>query len=243
MKRRAGVDEALPRGSGKAAAVENMFDTIAPRYDLINRLMTFGMDRRWRRQTVAALALRAGDRVADLACGTGDLCDEIGRSGLMAIGFDVSAGMLAAAHTKAPLVRADVIRLPLAEGSVAGATCGFALRNLTDLEAFLAELARVVRPGGRIALLEVAEPSNAALRFGHKLYFTGVVPRIGSALSDGAAYRYLPRSVAYLPPVAELLAAVERAGFADVTRRTMSGGVVQLIVGRRADAPAAGTPA
>jgi demethylmenaquinone methyltransferase/2-methoxy-6-polyprenyl-1,4-benzoquinol methylase len=233
MKRHARTEEVLPRGAGKAQAVEEMFDTIAPRYDLINRLMTFGMDHRWRRQTVAALGLGGGARVADLACGTGDLCDEIARAGLVPIGFDVSAGMLAAAHTRAPLVRADVVTLPLPDGSVGGATCGFALRNLTDLDAFLTELARVVRPEGRIALLEVAEPSNAALRFGHRLYFTGVVPRIGAALSDGAAYRYLPRSVAYLPPVGELVASVGKAGFADVSRRTMSGGVVQLIVGTR----------
>ena len=117
--------------------------------------------------------------------------------------------------------------------SVAGATCGFALRNLTDLEAFLVELSRVVRPGGRIALLEVAEPSNAALRAGHHLYFTKIVPKIGAALSDGAAYRYLPRSVAYLPPVPALLALVEKAGFSDVSRQTFSGGVVQLIAGTR----------
>ena len=227
------TEDLLPRGPGKAAVVEDMFDTIAPRYDLINRLMTFGMDRRWRRHTVAALRLAAGSTVADLACGTGDLCDEIARRGLAPIGFDVSAGMLAAAHTRAPRVRADVITLPLADASVAGATCGFALRNLTDLEAFLVELFRVVRPGGRIALLEVAEPTNAVLRAGHHLYFTKIVPKIGAALSDGAAYRYLPRSVAYLPPVPALLALVEQAGFSDVSRQTFSGGVVQLIVGTR----------
>jgi demethylmenaquinone methyltransferase/2-methoxy-6-polyprenyl-1,4-benzoquinol methylase len=210
-----------------------MFDAVAPRYDLVNRLMTFGLDRRWRRATVAALGLPERSTVVDLACGTGDLCADLARAGLSPIGFDMSSGMLAAAHTRAPLVRADIVSLPLPDSSVDGATCGFALRNLVDLPGFLAELARVVRPGGRIGLLEVAEPSNPALRLGHRIYFTRVVPWIGAALSDGAAYRYLPRSVVYLPPVDILVGAVAAAGFPDVHRRTFSGGVVQLLVGTR----------
>ncbi len=223
----------MPQGADKARAVEEMFDVVAPRYDLVNRVMTFGLDRRWRRAVVAALDLPGGSTVADLACGTGDLCADLARAGLAPIGFDLSAGMLAAAHTTVPLVRADVISLPLSDATVAGVTCGFALRNLVDLSAFLIELARVVRPGGRIGLLEVAEPSNSALRLGHNFYFTRVVPRIGAALSDGRAYRYLPRSVAYLPPVEQLVASVAAAGFGDVERTTLSGGVVQMLVGTR----------
>jgi demethylmenaquinone methyltransferase/2-methoxy-6-polyprenyl-1,4-benzoquinol methylase len=142
--------------------------------------------------------------------------------------------MLHATHTSAPLVRADVLSLPLPDSSVDGATCGFALRNLVDLRPFFEELARVVRPGGRIGLLEVAEPTNTVLRAGHHLYFTRVVPRIGAALSDGRAYRYLPRSVAYLPGVDALVREVAAAGFPDVVRQTLSGGVVQLLVGTRA---------
>ncbi len=227
------TDEALPEGTDKARAVRAMFDAVAPRYDLVNRIMTFGLDRRWRRATVAALGLPPRSTVADLACGTGDLCADLVRAGLAPIGFDLSSGMLAAAHTSVALVRADVLSLPLSDGSVDGATCGFALRNLVDLPAFLAEVARIVRPGGRIGLLEVAEPANRALRIGHRLYFTRVVPRIGAALSDGSAYRYLPRSVVYLPPVDALVDAVAAAGFPDVQRRTFSGGVVQLFVGTR----------
>jgi len=227
------TDAALPTGPDKARQVRAMFDAVAPRYDVVNRVMTFGLDKRWRRATVAALGLRDKATVADLACGTGDLCVDLGRAGLAPIGFDVSSGMLAAAHTSAPLVRADVLTLPLADGSVDGATCGFALRNLVDLPAFLAELARIVRRGGRIALLEVAEPANPLLRAGHHLYFHRMVPRIGAALSDGAAYRYLPRSVDYLPPVDVLVETVATAGFPDVRRRVFSGGVVQLLVGTR----------
>jgi demethylmenaquinone methyltransferase/2-methoxy-6-polyprenyl-1,4-benzoquinol methylase len=231
MSRR--TQEALPEGPDKAVAVRAMFDAVAPRYDLVNRIMTFGLDRRWRRITVNALGLPPGAVVADLACGTGDLCADLARRGLTPVGFDLSAGMLAAAHSTAPLVRADVLSLPLPGSSVDGATCGFALRNLVDLTGFLAELARIVRPGGRIALLEVAEPTHPALRLGHRFYFTRVVPRIGAALSDGTAYRYLPRSVVYLPPVDTLVDAVASAGFPDVERRTLSGGIVQLLVGTR----------
>ncbi|MGH9018243.1 MAG: ubiquinone/menaquinone biosynthesis methyltransferase [Acidimicrobiales bacterium] len=224
----------LPEGADKQRVVRAMFDAVAPRYDLVNRIMTFGLDRRWRRVTVAALGLPERSVVADLACGTGDLCVDLSRAGLSPLGVDLSAGMLAAAHTTAPLVRADVGRLPLPDAAVAGATCGFALRNVIDLPAFLDEVARVVRPGGRIALLEVAEPTQPLLRAGHRIYFTRVVPMIGAALSDAAAYRYLPRSVAYLPPADRLVAAVADAGFADVERRVLWGGIVQLLVGTRA---------
>lgn len=211
-----------------------MFDTIAGTYDRVNRIMTFGLDKGWRRSTVAALGLPPGATVVDLACGTGDLCDELRRSKYDVFGVDLSAGMLAAAHTAAPLARADVTRLPLGDASVDGATCGFALRNLVDIKEFLGELARVVRPGGRIALLETAEPRNAVLRFGHQLYFGRVVPRLGAALSSNAtAYRYLPRSAAYLPSPAALVEGVAMAGFPDAERRMLSGGVVQLLVGTR----------
>src|SRR5688572_29920570 len=176
-----------------------MFDAIAPRYDLVNRIMTFRMDVGWRRRAADALRLDRRSKVVDLANGTGDFCRELDRRGYRPIGVDLSFGMLAAARTDRPLVQGDCLRLPLPDRSVDGATCGFALRNFVDLGAFFAELGRVLRPGGRIALLEVAEPPNAFLRWGHQLYFGKVVPRIGGLLSDASAYRYLPKSVAYLP--------------------------------------------
>ncbi len=223
----------LPQGEEKARAVRAMFDAIAPRYDLVNRVMTFRMDVGWRRRTVRTLRLPAGSIVVDLACGTGDLCRDLQAAGYAAIGMDLSFGMLEAARTTAPLVHADALRLPLATGSVDGITCGFALRNFVDLAPFLDELARVVRPGGRIALLEVAAPENRLLRWGHGLYFGAVVPRIGALLSDGAAYRYLPRSVAYLPPPEELVALIRRAGFPDAERALLSTGIAQLLTGTR----------
>lgn len=228
------MPESLPEGEAKVQAVRSMFDAIAPRYDLVNRIMTFRMDVGWRRRTVRDLGLPSGAIVLDLACGTGDLCRELSSSGLRPIGVDLSFGMLAAARADAPLVHGDALRLPLPHASVDGVTCGFALRNFERLPPFFAELARVVRPGGRIALLEVAEPPNRILRAGHRLYFGKVVPLVGGLLSDPAAYRYLPRSVAYLPEPAAMLDQLARAGFDGVDRRLLSVGIAQLITGTRA---------
>ncbi|WP_419919842.1 ubiquinone/menaquinone biosynthesis methyltransferase [Candidatus Poriferisocius sp.] len=227
------TDPALPRGQDKVATVRSMFDTIAPRYDLLNRLLTFGMDRRWRRRSVRELNLPAGSRVLDLACGTGDLCRDLKAAGHNPLGFDLSPGMLQAARTRAPLVLADILHLPVPAQSADGATCGFALRNVADLDKLFAELARVVRPGGRVSLLEVAQPTNPVLRAGHRFYFGKVMPRIGGLLSDRAAYEYLPRSVAYLPPTPEMLALLASHGFDSIRRMPLSGGIAQLITATR----------
>jgi demethylmenaquinone methyltransferase/2-methoxy-6-polyprenyl-1,4-benzoquinol methylase len=191
------------------------------------------MDVGWRRRTVDRLGLDGGARVLDLACGTGDLCRELTRAGHLPVGVDLSFGMLAVARTSAPLVHADVLRLPVPDGSVDGVTCGFALRNLVDLAAGFAEMARVLRPGGRLALLEVGEPPNPVLRWGHGVYFGRVVPRIGAWLSDGTAYRYLPRSVAYLPAPGAMLAMLADAGFVVVGRDLLSTGIAQLVSATR----------
>ena len=229
--------EALPQGAEKVEAVRSMFDSIAPRYDLVNRIMTFRMDVGWRRKALTALALPSGSVVLDLACGTGDLCRELSDRGLRPIGVDMSFGMLAAARTSAPLVQGDVLGLPVPNGAVDGVTCGFALRNFAALEPFFGELARTIRPGGRIALLDVAEPPNRLLRFGHGIYFGKVVPFIGGLLSDPAAYRYLPRSVAYLPEPAVMLRQLAEAGFVDVERKLLAGGIAQLITATRQTPP------
>ncbi len=221
----------LPQGEEKSVAVEHMFDQIAPRYDLVNRLMTFRMDVGWRRRTVKALELPSGSMVLDLACGTGDFCNDLLRYGLDPVGLDFSAGMLNAANTDAPLIRADALRLPIPSNSVDGVTCGFALRNFTNLDEFFAEISRVLKPGGRIGLLDVAEPSNPLLRVGHSFYFGKVVPKIGALLSDRNAYRYLPKSVQYLPESHELLAGLQAVGFTDVNRTLLSGGITQLFLG------------
>lgn len=210
-----------------------MFDTIAPRYDLVNRVMTFGLDRLWRHQAVAALDLSPGSSVIDLACGTGDLCRDLQAGGHRPVGADLSLGMLRHADTDAPLVQADGLALPVRDASVDGAISGFALRNFVALPPVFAELARVIRPGGRVALLDVSTPANPVLRAGHGFYFGFVVPRIGGLLSDAAAYRYLPRSVAYLPPGDGILRMLSDAGFGAVQHRALSGGITQLITATR----------
>jgi demethylmenaquinone methyltransferase/2-methoxy-6-polyprenyl-1,4-benzoquinol methylase len=213
--------QVLPQGADKVQAVREMFDAIAPRYDLVNRLMTFRLDVRWRRLAVRSLDLQPGALVADLASGTGDLCVELARQGLRPVSIDLSFGMLRADRSGAPRVQADILELPVPDGALDGVTCGFALRNLVELGAFFDELGRAVRAGGRIALLDVATPPNAVIRWGHSVYFGKVVPRIGGLLSDPAAYRYLPKSVAYLPPPVEML------------ERLLSGGITQLVTATR----------
>jgi demethylmenaquinone methyltransferase/2-methoxy-6-polyprenyl-1,4-benzoquinol methylase len=227
------VPGTLPQGAAKVQAVESMFDRIAPRYDLLNRVLTFGMDVGWRHRAVAALGLPRGARILDIACGTGDLCRELQHAGYVAVGIDRSAGMLAAARTSAPLVRSDGLCLPVADRSMDGIVCGFALRNFVSLGPFFAECARALRPRGRVSLLEVSEPANPLLRFGHSAYFGRVVPLVGGLLSDGAAYRYLPKSVAYLPPEPELLQQLACAGFPDARRISLSVGIAQLLTGTR----------
>jgi demethylmenaquinone methyltransferase/2-methoxy-6-polyprenyl-1,4-benzoquinol methylase len=223
----------LPAPADKATAVRRMFDAIAPRYDLVNRVMTLGMDVSWRRATARALGLPRGSLVLDLACGTGDLCNETARLGLLPVGLDYSAGMLAAANTSAPLVQGDALSLPVRQAAADGVTCGFALRNVEDIAALFAQFARVIRPRGRVAILEVSQPRRRALRFGHHFYFHRVVPMIGGLLSDRAAYRYLPESVAYLPPTQTLLQMLGDAGFSKCESRSLGLGAAQLITGTR----------
>jgi demethylmenaquinone methyltransferase/2-methoxy-6-polyprenyl-1,4-benzoquinol methylase len=234
VTRTTAAEARLPEGDAKHDAVEAMFDRIAPRYDRLNRIISLGQDRRWRRHTVTALRLPPGATVLDLGCGTGDLCDDVMAAGGVPVGIDFSTGMLAAAHTRAALVRADALRLPVADASADGIVSGFALRNFVDLARFFRECARVLRRGGRLAALETGEPAGPLLRAGHDLWFRRVVPFVGGRLAgDAEAYRYLPRSTAYLPPPDDLLVLVETAGFTGVERRTFTAGAVQLVTGTR----------
>jgi len=227
-------DRALPQGDHKRVEVEKMFDRLAPQYDRMNRVISLGLDRRWRRRTVAALSLPAGSRVLDLACGTGDLCNDLAGAGIDAIGVDFSAGMLARARTPAPLVRADGAVLPFPDGAFDGLVCGFALRNFVALSVVFGECARVLRAGGRFAAVDATVPSNPVMRAGNAVWFRGAVPLLGRLLAhDEAAYQYLPRSTAYLPSHDNLAIALSRAGFYDTRVDTFTGGSVLLLEGTR----------
>jgi demethylmenaquinone methyltransferase/2-methoxy-6-polyprenyl-1,4-benzoquinol methylase len=235
----------LQAGPDRQQAVRDMFDRIAPRYGRMNSLMTFGLDRRWRRRAVAALALPPGALVVDVGCGPGELCRELERQGYRAAGFDLSEGMLRAGGRGRSLVLADGLRLPLADGSVDGVTCGFALRNVADPALLLVELGRVLTGGGRLSLLEVAEPARAPVRAVHRAYFHGVVPWVGGLLSDRQAYRYLPQSAVLLPSAAGLSRMTEAAGFTAFRRQLLGFGAAQLVTatkGRAHRPPGLGGP-
>jgi demethylmenaquinone methyltransferase / 2-methoxy-6-polyprenyl-1,4-benzoquinol methylase len=215
--------------------VRSMFDRIAPVYDVMNRVMTAGLDRRWRRLTAAAV-VRPGDRVLDAACGTGDLAIADAKAGASRVtGLDFSERMLERARRKAPLdwVQGDMLALPFADATFDAATVGFGVRNVADLELALRELRRVLRPGGRLGILEITQP-RGVLRPFFSLWFDRVVPLLGKALPGGSAYTYLPASVKRFPP-AEGLADLMRAnGFEDVEFRLLAGSIVALHTGTAA---------
>ena len=224
----------LPEGDEKVRAVRAMFDAIAPKYERTNTVVSLGLDRRWRRETVRCLQLPSSSVVLDVAAGTGSLSEAAIRGGFRTLGLDLSAGMLAAGSTRAPLVLGDAAALPLPDGVVDGVVCAFGLRNFADLPACLAEMARVLRGGGRVALLEVGDPTRALTRAGYAVWFERVVPFLGGLLSDRDAYAYLPKSVRYLPDPPALRSILRTAGFSGVNRRLLSGGLAQLWCATRA---------
>jgi demethylmenaquinone methyltransferase/2-methoxy-6-polyprenyl-1,4-benzoquinol methylase len=226
----------LPEAGDKAALVRAMFDRIAPRYDRLNAVMTARRDRAWRRATVAAARIAPGDRVIDVACGTGDLVELARRQGARVVGVDFAAGMLSVARRRgmgAALVRGDALALPLPDASADALTCAFALRNFVAIPPFLAEAGRVLRDGGRLAILEVATPRQRLVRAAHRAYLGHAVPLLGTLLCERAAYQYLPASTAYLPSPEALLRAIAAAGFARVARRALGFGAVQLLSAER----------
>ena len=224
----------LPAKDEKRTTVRTMFDRIAPKYDLMNRLLTLRLDVHWRRRVVRKLDLAPKSKLADLACGTGDFCRELTENGHRAFGFDLSMGMLQAANcASSPLVQADVLALPLKDSCMDGATCGFALRNLVDIPPLFEEMARIVRLGGRIGILEISEPSNLLLRCCHGIYFDRIVPFIGGLLSDRDAYRYLPRSKVYLPSTEKLTEYLASVGFIEIRHEYLNAGIAQLITATR----------
>ena len=213
-------------------AVRTMFDRIAPVYDAMNHVMTAGLDRRWRAET-ARTVVSPGDRVLDSCCGTGDLAIACLRAGGRVTGLDFSERMLDRARRKSDeveWVEGDALALPFAEGSFDAATVGFGVRNLEDLGKGLGELRRVLRPGGRLAILEITTP-RGLLRPFYKLWFEGLVPLAGKLLPGGSAYTYLPASVRRFPEAKELAELMDSAGFEHVRYRFFAGGIVALHTG------------
>jgi demethylmenaquinone methyltransferase / 2-methoxy-6-polyprenyl-1,4-benzoquinol methylase len=213
-------------------AVRTMFDRIAPVYDAMNHAMTAGLDRRWRAETARAV-VSPGDRVLDSCCGTGDLAIACLRAGGRVTGLDFSERMLDRARRKSDeveWVEGDALALPFAEGSFDAATVGFGVRNLEDLGKGLGELRRVLRPGGRLAILEITTP-RGLLRPFYKLWFEGLVPLAGKLLPGGSAYTYLPASVRRFPEAKELAELMDSAGFEHVRYRFFAGGIVALHTG------------
>jgi demethylmenaquinone methyltransferase/2-methoxy-6-polyprenyl-1,4-benzoquinol methylase len=212
-----------------------MFDRIAPVYDLMNRTMTAGLDGRWRRLTAEAV-VRPGDLVLDACCGTGDLALAGARAGGVMTGLDFSERMLARARRKSDAiewVEGDLLALPFADGHFDAVTVGFGIRNVPELHDGLRELRRVLRPGGRLGVLEIVRP-RGVLRYFYAIWFDRLVPLLGKVLPGGAAYSYLPASVRRFPGPDELADAIRAAGFGDVRYRLLAGGIVALHVAEAA---------
>jgi demethylmenaquinone methyltransferase/2-methoxy-6-polyprenyl-1,4-benzoquinol methylase len=225
--------------------IAGMFDAIAPRYDLLNHLLSAGMDRRWRDRAIEALSLPPGSRVLDLCTGTGDLAIAATRlvAPVSVIGVDFSSEMLRLALAKVRaqslastirLIRGDATRLPLPDASCDAATIGFGIRNVADPQRALAELARILRPGGRLAILEFGHPRIPGIRTLYSWYFRYLLPRVGKAVSKhSSAYSYLPASVGHFPPPTEFSAIIAATGFSHVQAVPLTFGIVYLYVAAR----------
>lgn len=222
--------------------VRAMFDEIVERYDLVNAVLSLGLDRRWRRSALDAAGIGSGQRILDLGCGTGDLSLAVARAGGRPVGLDVSARMLEAAVRRAAadrriaaeprlrLVQGSAFRLPFADDAFDGCVSGFVLRNLRDLPGAFAEMARVLRPGARASLVDITEPPSRTLQGLFDTYFGLAAPAIGGLVGRRHAYRYLVESLAQLPPRQEVCTMLRQAGFRTASARPLTGGMVTLFV-------------
>jgi demethylmenaquinone methyltransferase/2-methoxy-6-polyprenyl-1,4-benzoquinol methylase len=236
----------VPNRAGPAAGtleepqVRAMFDRIASFYDLMNSVMTAGLHHRWRSRAADLAAVGAGDRVLDVATGTGDLAVELARrvgpEGKV-IGSDFSEEMLAHARRKAPELTfewGNALELPYPDASFRAATVGFGARNFSDLDRGLAEMARVVQPGGRVVVLEITTPTRPPLSTFYRVWFDRIVPLMGRLTGESVAYSYLPSSVRRFPDPEGLAAAMARAGLRDIRWILTAGGIIAIHAGTRA---------
>ncbi len=222
----------MESGRLEPEGVRDMFDRITPVYDVMNRVMTAGLDQRWRKLAAREI-VRPRDLVLDACCGTGDLAIACARAGGIVTGLDFSERMLERARRKAPGIEwvvGDLLALPFPDASFDVATVGFGVRNVADLELGLRELRRVLRSGGRFACLEITRPRGALAPF-FDLWFSRLVPVIGKLVPGGGAYTYLPASVRRFPGPEDLGAICARAGFSEIRWRMLGGGIVALHTG------------
>ncbi|HUZ48824.1 MAG TPA: bifunctional demethylmenaquinone methyltransferase/2-methoxy-6-polyprenyl-1,4-benzoquinol methylase UbiE [Candidatus Dormibacteraeota bacterium] len=231
-----------PPGNDKGAFVREMFADIAPRYDAANRVLTAGLDERWRKRAIALLAPPHGGRILDLCCGTGDVVFHLLRTdpSLELTGVDFCEPMLAGARARAPreargratFLEGDVMALPFADASFDGATMGFSLRNVVDIDQVLREVRRVLRPGARFVNLDVSKAPNPLFKRAFDLYFYGLVPLIGGIIGGSKrAYTYLPNSLTHHPNADALRERFERVGFAQSGYVRLMGGSIAIHYG------------
>jgi demethylmenaquinone methyltransferase/2-methoxy-6-polyprenyl-1,4-benzoquinol methylase len=228
----------------EATAIRRMFEAVAPRYDLLNRLLSLGIDRGWRRRVVSLLELRPDERILDLCCGTGDLALEIApRAHCVACDFTWS--MLSRAREKSEagsarlsLAAADALALPFGDDLFDGATVAFGIRNLEDIGRGLNEIRRVLKPGGRLAILEFSQPHRRWLKLPYRLYLGFFLPAVGGLLSRRSAYRYLAESIRGFPRPDFLVRILEEAGFTEAGYVRLSGGIVAIHHARKRGASA-----
>jgi ubiquinone/menaquinone biosynthesis methyltransferase len=227
---------ALSTPDGKRRYVRRLFATIADRYDLITIALSYGQDRRWKRRLIALAELRPDDRVLDLACGTGDLVFAAADEARVAVGLDITHRMLQLARSKrgAPLVTGDMLALPFPDGAFSVITTGYGLRNVPDLSAAIAEIRRVLVPGGRLLSLDFNRPSNAAIRGAYLLYLTVIGSALGFALHrDPDTYRYIPESIRRYPGAHGVARILEASGFDRVRAIPVLGGLMAIHTARR----------
>ena len=215
--------------SGRTSNVRDMFNRIAARYDLLNRVVSLGLDRGWRRRTVQELQLAPDGVVLDLACGTSPLAPNLRAAGLHTVGLDISEQMMLASPNQGCHILGDCLQLPVKESSVQGVVCGFALRHFVDTQPLLFQAAQALVPYGRLALLELDIPRPWPLKLGHRLYCHSFIPLAGWLLAEKAAYRYLADSLKLLPGHAELEHNLQVAGFGNIRRFSLSTGIAQLV--------------
>jgi len=229
--------------SEKGQGIRDMFDAIAPRYDLLNRLLSLGIDRRWRTFAVSQLQLPENGKVLDVATGTGDVALEVARqspASLTIVGADITQGMLRIGQDKVAasafprritLVNAPCESLPFAEGLFDGVTIAFGIRNVVDRPAGLSEMCRVLKPGGRAAILEFSNPKSQFFKKIYYFYFRKVLPWIGGLISKRSAYEYLPDSVLEFPDQETFKAMMRAAGFSEVVHHDLTFGISTVYVG------------